>query len=924
MPSSRSLVISPSAIAGILLLLCAGGAGASTFELTGTVVEESGLGLAGATLTLIHDATGLVRTTTSNDAGRYTFPATAPGEYSLEVELDGFATSRFAGLRYFADTKPIFNITLRLRAVQESMTFTGEAPLINVSQSQLGLSVEERQLRELPLTRRDYLELAPVEGGVHEIVESTPGADVDGAPLQTLNGANAHYSTYHLDGFGNTRDQHGVVHIDVDVDAIEEFRVISGQFSAEYGQSLTGIVSATTRSGSNDFHGSFFTYIRPGSWDADDPLTGASTALDRQELGFTFSGPIIEDRTHFFTSFSYRNQDDDVVVTAPFDDGRFAGVFTLPSSRQRLLMKLTHQLSPRHQLSVKGVFSELESVEGVGGFDIFDNRQDTLNEDASVFATLASDLGSAWSELRVGFMRERFSTRGQPPPLGFVEIHPTLGNIGNPTRFQRADEDHVEISETLSLPAGNHRVKTGFNFLRIGSTSELDRYTDGVMFAPPSLVDGPLLFWQAVSRGDTNTVVERSENHFQIFLQDDWQLTPFLTLNLGLRWEKETSVPDNNNVAPRLGFHWDASQDGRTSVRGGYGIFYSFVFSFVDSLERLYGSGGRQIVALTDNEPVDVLLDATIATNFFVNAPEWAPADRKAPKAQHLTFGIEREILPTVTAAVDVSYIRGESLIRPLDLNAPEFFDYTSGGSRSSAAADATRPLGVPGEPIPPGAVNELAEGYPFAGYRDLYLMSSRGTSRHWGVKLNVTKRYATDFLIQAVYNWSRTENDGDDFRVTESLALDPARPALEWGRSATDIPHAFVLNGVWDAPFGFRLAGLFRARSGRPVDPRVDADLDGDRKLRERAARAGAILERNSFRIGSTATVDISVAKEWEFGEARRIEAALDVFNLTNRLNPRQFLQSYGASAEPLPTFGELVQAAPPRQVQLSVRFTF
>ena len=913
----------------LVLVLSATGAFASTFELTGTVLDESGVELAGATLTLVHEGTGLVHTTTSNDSGRYAFPAMPPGEYSLVVRLSGFATSRFAGLRYFAETKPIFNVTLNLRAVQESMTFTGEAPLINVSQSQLGLSVEERQLHELPLTRRDYLELATVEGGVHEINETVPGAVVYGARLTTVNGANAHYTSYHLDGFGNTRDQHGVVHVDVDLSAIEEFRVISGQFSAEYGQSLTGIVSATTRSGTNDFHGSIFAYLRPGSWDASDPLTGTDTALNGQELGFTFSGAIGEggeDNTQFFTSFSYQNQDDDVVVTAPYGDGRFGGLFELPSSRHRFLVKLTHLFDSRHQLAVKAAFSERNSLESVGGYDIFDNRLETLNEDASVYATFVSELGSGSSELRFGFARERFRTRGQKPPLGAVEIHPTLGNIGNPMRFQRADEDHFEVSETLTLPTGDHRLKIGFNFLRIGSTTELERYRDGVLFVPPTGVHGPLLLWRNFTGADAETVLERSESHVQVFFQDDWQVTPFFTVNLGLRWEKETSVPDNNNIAPRLGFHWDATRDGRTSVRGGYGIFYSFVFSIVDSLERLYGVGGHEVVAFTDDNIDEVFFNpALLSPNFYVDAVEWARADRQAPSSRHVTIGVERELVPTVTAAVDVSYVRGKSLILPVDLNAPEFFDYTTGDIRSGNAADRARPFGVPGAPIARGMVPELPDGYPFGGYRDLYLLSSAGSSRFWSVKVNVTKRYATDFLIQAVYNWSRTENDGDNFRVSESLALDPARPELEWGRSTTDIPHSFVINGVWDAPLGLRLTGLFRARSGRPVDPRVDADLDGDRKLRERASSPGAILERNSFRIGSVASLDLSIAKEWEFGEGRRVAAALDVFNLTNRLNPKQYLQSYGArSDQPLPAFLQIVQASPPRQFQLSVRFTF
>ena len=218
-------------------------------------------------------------------------------------------------------------------------------------------------------------------------------------------------------------------------------------------------------------------------------------------------------------------------MTAPYGDGRFGGLFELPSSRHRLLVKLTHQFDSQHQLAVKAAFSERDSLESVGGFDIFDNRLETLNEDASVYATFVSEIGSGSSELRFGFARERFRTRGQKPPLGAVEIHPTLGNIGNPIRFQRADEDHLEVSETLTLPTGNHNLKTGFNFLRIGSTSELERYSDGVLFFPPTDVQGPLLLWQNFTGPDAETVLERSESHVQVFFQDDWQVTPFFTVN---------------------------------------------------------------------------------------------------------------------------------------------------------------------------------------------------------------------------------------------------------------------------------------------------------------------------------------------------------------------------------------------------------
>lgn len=899
----------------------------ATFDLAGTVLDESGLGLTGVRLTLVNDATGFERVTHTNDSGRYSFAVLPAGVYSLAVQLSGYATSRYAGLRYFADTKPVFNVTLRLRDVQESMTFTGEAPLINTSQSQIGLSVEERQLQELPLSRRDYLELVTLEGAVQENTITPPGKPVVAVPVQSINGNNVHYSSYQLDGFNNTRDQHGVVKVDVSLDSLEEFRVISGQFSTEYGPSLGGLVDATTKAYGGDFHGSLFAFFRPGAWDSDDPLTGRDTALDRQDVGFTLSGPV-HDNTHFFASFDYRNMDERVMVTAPFDQGRFSGLFDLPTRRTRFLGKLSHRFDESYQLTGKFILSDRDSLESVGGYDIYDNRLQTVNDDIAASATLVSQLGSAVSELRVAFASEQFRADGAAAPLGRVQIHPTAGNIGNLTNREQADERHWQIAETLSFSKGNHGLETGFSFFRIDSTTTLSVFDNGALYFAPEKPEEPILFWKSSLTPGASPELERSENHFQVFVQDDWQLTPYFSINLGLQWERESSVPDNNNVAPRIGFDWDASRDGRTSVRGGYGVFYSFVFSIVDTLERLYGPDAYRLVALTPEdsgfEP-GFEEDTLQPANLYVPAPEYATSSRNAPYAQHITLGFERELWPSLSLAVDGSFIRGSDLILPSDLNAPGFFDYTGGNTRTGVEADATRPFGVPGASIPPGVDPTLPNGFPFSGYRDLYLLDSRGSSRYWSLKVNVTKRYANDFMFQAVYNWSRTRNDGDDFRVTESLPLNPADPEAEWSRSWTDIPHSLVVNGVWDAPWGFRLTGIFRARSGQAADPRVDDDLDGDRKLRERASTTGRILERNSFRTRSAATLDMSLSKTWELGRGRRLEGAIDFLNLTNRLNPRQFLQSYGPNAgAPLESFLSIVQASRPRQFQLSVRFLF
>jgi hypothetical protein len=918
----------------------------STFELRGTILDELGGALSGAVLTLIHEESGLTRSATTESSGRYVFVGMPTGSYDLEVALEGFATARFAGLVYFANTKPILNITLRLRAVQESVTVIGVAPLINTSQSQIGLSVDERQIDELPLEARDYLDLAVIAAGVTDVTKHIPGSTVLGSKSQNINGTYARYTSYQLDGFNNTRDQHGVAKVDLGLESIEQFRVITNQFSAEYGQSMGGIVSAVTRSGGNNYHGTAFVFIRPGDWDAPDPLTGAEVPLDRQDVGLTFSGPIKRDQTHFFTSFEYRNQDEGVVVTAPIDNGRYQGVFGVGTNRSRFLAKLNHRFSEDRRLTIKVVVNNEDIIDGVGGLSIFENRRLNRNNDVAVYGTLSTLFGSSLAnQFRAGFIKEIYDSTAGPPPEGAVLTYPNRGIIGNTNGFQSANENQWEISDTLAFVRGTHSIKTGFDIYHIDTKAGLESYLDGAYEFPPTAPypydpgnpsTHPFLYQQGFFAPGAPTLLERSESHIQVFLQDDWQVRPQLTLNLGVRWEKETSVPDNNNFSPRVGFNWDATRNGRTSVRGGYGIFYSYVFSAIESFEIFQGPTGFFVVSLTPDDPIFPQVPSSFpgpnlppgvpvpARNIYLSAPDYSPERRKTPYAQHATIGVERQLIHSLSLAVDAIYISGSNLILPLDINAPSFFDYSTGLTRTAPEADTTRPFGVPGRPIAPGESDLVSEGFPFGGYRDLYLLDSRGSSDYWGIKLNLTYR-SEETTLQGVYTWSRTRNDGDDFRPENSLPINPNDLDAEWGPSATDIPHALVVNGVWDAPYGFRVAGIIRARSGRPIDPRVGEDLDGDRKTRERPFSNGRILGRNSFRADAFASADLSIAKIFDLGVDRALEARFEVFNITNRLNPAQVLDTYGPDAdEPLPSFLKIASAEVPRQFQISVRFRF
>jgi hypothetical protein len=272
---------------------------------------------------------------------------------------------------------------------------------------------------------------------------------------------------------------------------------------------------------------------------------------------------------------------------------------------------------------------------------------------------------------------------------------------------------------------------------------------------------------------------------------------------------------------------------------------------------------------------------------------------------------------------VDYSYNRGRKVVVPTDVNAPPFLDYTTGARRTAQQGDALRPFGVPGRAIPAGALDYLPDGYPFTGYRNLWLLESSGWFNYNALRFELNRRFANGYSLQAQYTWSRLRNNGDDFRDGNSLPLDPANRELEEGHGSTDIPHQFSINGIVRLPWEFQLAGIFRARSGSTVDPRIGQDINGDRNTRERPVINGKIAERNSFRRSADMAGDLSLVRRFVFG-GTTIEGRFEVFNVTNRFNVSGVNNVWGLNDTPLPTFMTATSAGPPRRYQVSARVSF
>lgn len=916
----------------------------STFDLSGTVKDDQGGVLPGVTVTVRNEQTGITRSVVTDDVGLYYLAALPPqGSWVLTIELAGFQTHRREGLRFAANTKPIINVSLSVGTVAETVTVVGETALLDTGQAMKALSITQEQIQELPLIGRDFLDLALMGSGVSDVATGA----VAGSQSQTISGVFSRYTSYQLDGFNNTRDQHGVQKADVSLDAIAEFSVLSNQFSAEYGQSMSGIVSVITKSGTNQLHGSGFLFVRPGSWDSRDRLTGLRAPYDRQDTGFTFGGPIRRNQTHFFSSFEYRNEDEQAVVTASIDNGKYRGTFPIGSNRTRFMTKINHRINDNNSLEGSFIIGDETGESGIGNLTVADHPTVAINDDITFQGTYTTLMSNrAVNEVKVAYSNEDYSSIRAATDLtvgGVGLSYPGQGTFPGYSA-QTAPDRMIQIADKLTLNINRHVFKTGMSLHSATPGGLIHSNLDGTYaFSPgapyPYNPNNPASFPVSYSQGffgaNGGGELKLDEWHVAFFAQDDWKPRENLTLNIGLRYQYESSVPDKNNLAPRVGIAWDPSHNGRMVVRGGFGIFHSDIFSTIDAFEAYQNAEGFRSVTFAPGDPLfpqfpNKLPGPTLPPGVvappgavYLEAAEFAPDLRQHPESHNYSVGFERQFWNTFSASVDVSYNRGRKMVVPTDVNAPPFLDYSTGARRTAQEGDAQRPFGVPGRPIPAGALSYLPNGYPFSGYRNLWLLESTGWSDYRAVKFEVNRRYVNGFSLQAQYTWSRLRNNGDDFRDGNSLPLNPGDREMEVGRGSTDIPHQFSMNGIVRLPWDFQLAGIVRARSGSTVDPRIGQDINGDRNTRERPVINGRIAERNSFRRPSTMTADASLVRRFRIG-GTTIEGRAEVFNLANRFNVAGVNSTWGLAETPLPTFMTVTSTSAPRRYQVSGRLSF
>ena len=319
-------------------------ADASSVTLTGVVKDQAGGPLPGATVTVTNQGQGTSSTGITDARGEYRVPLLRPDTYTVKVTMAGFQEESRADIKLAVGSTARVDFSMRLTSVSAEITVTAEVPLVDPTTSQVGFNIAPKQIETLPLNGRNYLELALLAPGVSFARDGNSPAAFGAQEGRAIN--------VQVDGVDNNDETFGGPETNIAQDSVQEFQVVSSQFTAEYGKASGGIINVVTKSGTNDAHGSAFYYFRRDSLDAHDFFAADQPKLTKDNVGATLGGPLVKSRTFFFLSVDDQKKQQATTVDTGGVAPQLDGTFPLPFKQTLASVKLDHQLSDKNHLTV--------------------------------------------------------------------------------------------------------------------------------------------------------------------------------------------------------------------------------------------------------------------------------------------------------------------------------------------------------------------------------------------------------------------------------------------------------------------------------------------------------------------------------------------------------------------------------------------
>jgi hypothetical protein len=943
--------------------------------LEGTVMDKSQAVIKSATVTITNKATGVTRTTATNDIGVYRFELLPAGKYDIKISASGFASAVTESAELLVGRTTTLDYTLNPGATAETVTVTAETPVVDTQKTDVGLNITPQEVTNLPLNGRDFANLAILAPGAKPVDSYDPTKNR--IAIFGINGSSGRNVNVTVNGIDNKDNTVGGPVMQLPLEAVQEFIISTQRFSAANGRSEGAAVNVITKSGSNGFHGGAYVYERNERFNATevDPTTGKTltnkSPFSRQQYGGSIGGPIYKDKTFFFFALEKGRELTNIVVNSdalaelnlvknlgaqpaaniptPYRDTRYNG-------------RLDYRFNEKHNAFLSyaaqsnfGLNDQSGATNDLTGGNFTKNELQVAN--ATLNSTLTPNLVNSFT---VGFQywNNLIDSAKKVPTITFP------GGIffGTNTNVpQQSYQRKWQFRDDLSIIKGRHAFKTGFDFVwepqlggffEFNPTLEVDfldkpsvilnnttKYPQG--FATPGAVTG-----MSATAGNPYFDLPGGAKMFGVYFQDDWKFSPRLTLNLGVRYDRDFNLlagetiqarsrtylqlkainspyaaklpgDDTRNFSPRIGFAWDVTGAGKHIVRGGYGIYYGQTFLNIPlfMLQQINPTLFATVFALSSTGPgdgkADFLPGSNIRLSQFRFGVDPLPAipppptgfvgnevgrlmdpNYRNPYTQQWNIGYSYQLTPSSVVEVEYTHVLGLRESKTFNIN-PNLVSL--GGARPLTAAF-------------------KAAGLPILGRIDVE--QSVGRSRYDGLNLSYRRRLTNHFSLNTNYVLSRAVAYNGNTAAFRNRPTDfnDIFAEHDFGPTPNDERHRWVVSGLINLPWGIQVAPIMQLASARPYTAIQGIDVfqwgagrgnahaivntSNPNDLLANVSKSATDLQAclaagtckqvgfDSLRGQAFYQLDTRLSKEIKFSESAKLSLIFQAFDLTNRAN--------------------------------------
>jgi Carboxypeptidase regulatory-like domain len=954
-----------------------------TASLRGQVVDQSHSAVAGARIVATNKLSNIDRSAQTDAAGYFSLEdLPISGAWIITATESGFGVARTSELILEGGTAANIVLQLNVEGGATHVTVTGVVGEVRGDEPQLGDRLDSSQMEEIPLLNRRITYLPLLNAADRQAINQ--GDVFMNQDLFTTNGAGRRQTWFEVDGVtGNDSWGRQTIFTNVPLSAVQEMTILENAFSAEYGGSTGSAVNIVTKGGGDQFHGDALVVFRPSATEAALSGFTANTATSGNDVtndtliqpALSISGPIGSDnRTHFLVSGEYSQENRASPVISPVAPGNFIGRY-----RDDLgYFRLDRELDPKNNLFFRSdadAFYDTNPNGTVGGNSlptvdrIFKRR--TYSEELGDTALLSPTLINS---ARLQFQLASPITAFDPVIYG-TEFSVPISTGGTFTSGTSQSawlaNRQYQGSDTLSATRGRHQIRfgvdaivahTGGNSKEFGGPIYLGEFVYNTCTLALSVCEGPAYLdnianVKTYTQSYGNAAYTVNDTLFSAFVQDDWRMRPNLTINAGLRYELQTFTDSRKDFAPRIGFAWNPRGDGKTVIRGGFGIYYSQIVDNSEANYALTGPTGvfnytaapgqigfptsvaaAPLPAFPAGAPVPLRSlyvptgDAAYLDQFFpVSTLSDYPAQLLNPYSEQWSFGVERRLGTGWVLSVDYVGSHTLRINRPLDVDPPTPFIRTAPGqTRSAQAANCTRPYWIWWYSQHDMTCNPAVATTPEPPYSVIQTDVNDGYSYYDALDVNLRHSFSRRLSMLASYTWSHAIDNVDPDTTSQNPNDPNFTGHIENGNAIFDQRHRLVLSGLYVLPLKINFGGVTTLASGLPYNFTTGTTNSGDTgATTDRPVIDGVVVGRNIGR--GRPIYDVSPFIERAFvlwKERARLNLRLEAFNVLNHANFVGYSGTYGNGATAGAGFGAplagITNQLPARSLQFSVAVAF